>query len=312
MQNKAILFNSMLLAALSSSAISTAHAGYAAISLDASAENYIYEGPTHTYITNSVQTPGNWGDVANGYYDTGDVVGERGNHAGVSGSIYTNVVPTISVQGYAVSAANGPHHWDYEERLTASFSGSGTIGYLVNVNGPGGEVPVFISGKTYGHKTSGVGFGGEIKSYLDLQEVKANGIFDSQADAATSTYTHYNASTGDYNYHANFGNEFLKNNDDSFSTSFVYEIYVQANSTFKSLMTASVQGLAREGDGQASVYMDPYFYIDPVWLQAHPGYSLQTEAGFGNAPPVPEPDAIWMFGVGLLCLLSRKGRRSFS
>ncbi|WGS85422.1 PEP-CTERM sorting domain-containing protein [Methylomonas sp. UP202] len=312
MQSKAILFNSMLLAALSCSAISAAHAGYAAIGFEASAENYIYEGPTHTYITNSVQTPGNWGDVANGYYDTGDVVGERGNHAGVSGSIYTNVVPTISLQGYAVSAANGPHHWDYEERLTASFSGSGTIEYLVNVTGPGGYVPFFVSGTTYGHKTSGVGFGGEIKSYLDLQDVKANGVFDSQADAATSTYTHYRASTGDYNYHANFGNEFGKNNDDSFSTSFVYEIYVQANTTFKSLMTASVQGFAGEGEGQASVYMDPYFYIDPVWLQAHPGYSLQTEAGFGNSAAVPVPGAIWLFGSGLLGLISLKRRQNIS
>ncbi len=310
MQSNAIPINSMLLAMLCCSAISTAHAGYAAISLDASAQNYIYDFATYTGVANSVQTPGNWGDVANGYYDTGDVVGDRGNHAGVSGSIYTNVAPIISLQGYAVSAANGPHHWVYEDRLSASFSGAGTIGYLVNVTGPGGYVPVFISGKTYGHKTSGVGFGGEIKSYLDLQEVKANGIFDSQADAATSTYNHYNASNGDYNYHANFGNEFGKNNDDSFSTSFVYEIYVQANTTFKSLMTASIQGLAGEGDGQASVYMDPYFYIDPVWLQSHPGYSLQTESGFGNSAAVPVPGAIWLFGSGLLGFLSLKRRHN--
>lgn len=312
MQSHAIRLNSTLLVALCCSATSTAHAGYAAISLDASAQNYIYDTASYTSIDTRVQTPGNWGDVANGNYDTGDVVGDRGNHAGISGSIYTNVAPIMSLQGYAVSAANGPHHWPYEERLSASFSGGGSIEYLVNVNGASGYVPIFISGTTSGHKTSGAGFGGEIKSYLDLQNLKANGAFDSLGDAATSTQNYYAGPDRGYIYHANFGNEFLKNNADSFSTSFLYEIYVQSNTTFNLRTWIGLSGLAGEGEGQASVYMDPYLYIDPVWLQSHPGYSLQTEAGFGNALPVPEPNAIWMFGAGFLCLLSRKGFRSFS
>jgi hypothetical protein len=303
----------MLLAIVLYSATSTAHAGYAVISLDASAENYIYETATHSYISRSFGTPGNWGDVANGYYDLGDVSNVMGNHAGVSGSIYTNVAPTISLQGYAVSAANGPHHWVYEDRLSASFSGSGTIEYIWNVSGAGGYVPIFISGTTSGHKTGGAGlggpgFGGQIKSNLDLQNVVGNGVFDSLGDAETSKYAHYNASTGAYNYHANFGNEFNKNTEDSFSTSFRYEIFVQSNTTFKLGMTASATGSAREGATQAAVYMDPYLYIDPVWLQSHPGYSLETEAEFGNSAPVPEPSAAWLMGVGILALRISKLR----
>jgi hypothetical protein len=58
--------------------------------------------------------------------------------------------------------------------------------------------------------------------------------------------------------------------------------------------------------------VDPYIFIDPVWLADHPGYSVVVSAGIGNAAPsvaaIPEPQtfAMMLAGLGLLGFVTRR------
>jgi hypothetical protein len=52
--------------------------------------------------------------------------------------------------------------------------------------------------------------------------------------------------------------------------------------------------------GFASAIVDPYVYIDPTWLAANPGYSLEFSPGIGNeAPSTPLPAALPLFASAL-------------
>ncbi len=58
---------------------------------------------------------------------------------------------------------------------------------------------------------------------------------------------------------------------------------------------------------QGAGYLDPYLSIDPVWAASHPGFTLTTEAGIGNAPvtPVPEPGSWLLLGTGVAVIAWR-------
>lgn len=61
-------------------------------------------------------------------------------------------------------------------------------------------------------------------------------------------------------------------------------------------------------NASAFAFVDPFFYIDPEWLEDNPGYSLEFSPGIENSLAVPEPRA-WMLlligfgsaGVALRC-----------
>jgi len=64
------------------------------------------------------------------------------------------------------------------------------------------------------------------------------------------------------------------------------------------------------GSSTASVYLDPYLWIDPTWSAAHPGYTLVVDSGFGNSPAtsVPEP-ASWALMLGGFAIVGAAARR---
>lgn len=62
------------------------------------------------------------------------------------------------------------------------------------------------------------------------------------------------------------------------------------------------------GGDVASAWVDPYFYIDPAFLAANPGYGITLSPGVVNA--IPLPGAMLLLGSGVLVLAGRAaGRR---
>lgn len=63
----------------------------------------------------------------------------------------------------------------------------------------------------------------------------------------------------------------------------------------------------------ASAYIDPFFSIDPAYLELNPNANLSFTPGVGNANPlaaVPAPAAIWLFASGLPVLFGFKRRKN--
>jgi hypothetical protein len=68
-------------------------------------------------------------------------------------------------------------------------------------------------------------------------------------------------------------------------------------------MQASASSCA--AGGIANAVADPYFQIDPAFLAANPGYSLEFSPGITNQPvsAVPLPASFPLFLTGLLGLM---------
>jgi len=60
-------------------------------------------------------------------------------------------------------------------------------------------------------------------------------------------------------------------------------------------------------------FLDPEFYIDPIWLLANPGASLTLPDGVGNAvyQPVPELETytLMLAGMGMMALVARRRKQ---
>lgn len=79
---------------------------------------------------------------------------------------------------------------------------------------------------------------------------------------------------------------------------------------FRIQLTASVSTNSNYPTSHAYAYVDPYIQIDPDFLSAHPEYSLAFSANVTNAPAVPLPAAVWLFGSGLLGLIGVARRKA--
>lgn len=65
--------------------------------------------------------------------------------------------------------------------------------------------------------------------------------------------------------------------------------------------------VSRVAAQSARAFADPYIYVDPAFPDAHL-YQVLVSPGIGNAPPVPEPAALWLLGAGLLVIQRRRFR----
>ena len=77
-----------------------------------------------------------------------------------------------------------------------------------------------------------------------------------------------------------------------------------------------ISGLGGCGGAEATVnvFVDPYIFIDPVFLASHPGYSILVSEGMSNSPTaasVPEPETYSMLltGLGVLGLTTRRRKQ---
>lgn len=61
------------------------------------------------------------------------------------------------------------------------------------------------------------------------------------------------------------------------------------------------------GGGRSAASVDPFFFIDPEFLAANPGYSVSVSAGVVNA--VPAPPALSLLATGLVPLVLGRLRR---
>lgn len=76
--------------------------------------------------------------------------------------------------------------------------------------------------------------------------------------------------------------------------------------------TGQLRGLAVLTGSTATSMMDPHIFIDPTWLAAHPGYSIEVDASVGNGlavSPVPEPATGGLLLAGLVAVAVGVGRR---
>jgi hypothetical protein len=79
---------------------------------------------------------------------------------------------------------------------------------------------------------------------------------------------------------------------------------VRAGGVQQAILAAAAHTEA--GQIAAESWIDPYFYIDPTWAAANPGYSVIVSAGIPN-DPVPIPAAAWLISsaLGLIGLRRR-------
>lgn len=188
----------------------------------------------------------------------------------------TNPQPFVSLNVKSSDESEGAHN----------ASAFGQLGYYVRVNGPAGtQVPVWMTASgliTYSSSNANL-----------------NGTLKFTRDNFSTPLVHEELC-----HHSLFcGTNFR----DSFSLK-QKELLLEPGARYYVSMVAQATAMTNGGgSGDATVFLDPYFEIDPNFAKAS-DYTLQFSAGIVQNP-VPEPAtvAMWLAGLGLLA--GMRGRR---
>lgn len=225
--------------------------------------------------TNPLGSIGGWVGVggANGYTNIADAPGEVNFTYGV-GSSYT---------GSAYAITNGSSISTYAAGYT-SAEAYGSYNYEITYSGltAATSVPVIFQGSVL---TSLTGGAFEVQSRVSISYGYGSQIsFIAQANSLPYIPA-----------------------GQLFNT----EVYVPVNVAGSVVMSAIADTMAYNGDiSLASVATS--IEIDPNFLAANPGYSLQLSDGADNPPitPTPIPAAVYLLGSGLLGLFGIKRRKA--
>ncbi len=131
--------------------------------------------------------------------------------------------------------------------------------------------------------------------------------------------------TGGLDCHDPYGN--LYRTSASFGSTVAYSAFAGIEGDLNLLGTATaiadcagaggISGLGGCGGAEATVnvFVDPYIFIDPVFLASHPGYSIFVSEGMSNDPAavaVPEPETYTMLltGLGALGFITRRRKQN--
>jgi hypothetical protein len=127
--------------------------------------------------------------------------------------------------------------------------------------------------------------------------------FDAALNANTSLFNWSNLCTGSLGVTSGCGaGQF------SGSFSLLAGATYTTSMTAKSIITTFASSGATAINASAYGLVDPYYYIDPVWLTSNPGYSLAFDANISNVVAVPEPEtyAMMMAGLGVMGVVGRR------
>jgi hypothetical protein len=90
-------------------------------------------------------------------------------------------------------------------------------------------------------------------------------------------------------------------------------LFLASNSPYEVSLLAAAGGAdpAEQRGAHAQADADPYVQIDPSFLAANPGYSLEFSAGIDNVPisAAPLPAALPLFGSGVIAMAGLAWRK---
>jgi len=213
---------------------------------------------------------------------------------GTISNSYTNYAGSISTSSLTGNAA--------VPSITTSVSSGGVTGvsesnasetltYYVHLSGPAGFAPVdFISNGTVFSNNIANGVLGTSSSSAAL--TIAGGYYLGTAQSVNGAITLHSQTGALASGTITAGPA---------ANSFIMDGSIQTfgGSSFQVVMSSEVSTqMTGQPTGLASTYFDPFFFIDPTFAAANPGYSLSFSSGIGNVSPVPEPSTWAMLILG--------------